>query len=124
MSNYPDGLSEGTPGAPWNQEPVRCSKCRDDLDQDASEQGDDNDPGWPGGLCSSCADDRNREMGCDCDVVFCCPEHRDEYEEEGRRIEEEVRNNPATHVTAADKLAASDPVLFHRLCEDNPERLP
>jgi hypothetical protein len=124
MSNYPDGLSEGTPGAPWNQEPERCSKCRDDLDQDASEQGGD-EPGWPGGICSDCADQGAIETGCSCDEGgFCSPWHRDEYEEEGRRIEEEVRNNPATHVTAADKLAASDPVLFHRLCEDNPERLP
>lgn len=30
MSNYPDGLSEGTPGAPWNQpdpEPLKCDVC-------------------------------------------------------------------------------------------------
>lgn len=124
MSNYPDGLSEGTPGAPWNQEPARCSKCRDDLDQDASEQGDENDPGWPGGLCSNCAGDRNRETGCDCDVVFCCPEHRDEYEGEMRLAEAEVLASPALQRTSADALARDNPVEFHRLCEDNPERLP
>lgn len=30
IGNYPDGLSEGTPGAPWNQgdpDPLICSEC-------------------------------------------------------------------------------------------------
>lgn len=32
MNNYPDGLSESTPGAPWNEPdaaPLICSVCMD-----------------------------------------------------------------------------------------------
>ncbi len=36
MSNYPDGISESTPTAPWNQgdpDPLICSHCQHEPDE-------------------------------------------------------------------------------------------
>lgn len=41
MSNYPDDLSDGTPGAPWNQttdyDPVICDACDHEVDDPAED---------------------------------------------------------------------------------------
>lgn len=120
MSNYPDGLSEGTPGAPWNQEPATCARCRDELDGDACEQEnvawDDagyafDQIGWPGGLCSTCADADYEKHGCSCDEgVFCSLTCFDKNEAETRAVEESVRRNPASW-TGGDSRGEHDLTL-------------
>lgn len=79
-SNYPDGLSEGTPGAPWNQEdpwPLICVDC-DLLDETGAEAGDscahEHDFGNTTGPCGGelreqerCPGCNQPESGCYCD---------------------------------------------------------
>jgi hypothetical protein len=76
MSNYPDNVNPADPSMPWNQAEPTCDRCKQELDADALEQdhvfeGDDW-PGWPGGLCTKCADSDYDKHGCTCEEGAPC----------------------------------------------------
>jgi len=59
LSNYPPGVSDNTPDAPWNQVDIvgecfecRCSKSSEDMSDEERQSYDDNDDG--SFLCDSC----------------------------------------------------------------------
>lgn len=70
LSNYPPGVSDSTPEAPWNQVDIigDCFECgvsknSEDMSQDERYSYDDNDDGTF--LCDKCAitNDLNVELG-------------------------------------------------------------
>lgn len=122
--NYPDGLSEGTPGAPWNeQENYPCSGCGSPIDDEAAQV---DERGWPDDLCSTCASLVAAESEhCECsDTGFCSPLHREQWERESQRYADIVRANVRMHVSDLERMRSDDPVRFHALCKDDPGALP
>lgn len=116
MSNYPDNVDPSDPRAPWNQVEPTCENCKQELDADAAEQnhpwnGDDY-PGWPGGLCSSCADAEYDKHGCTCDDLtspcsLACVGAQERME---RSIERNIQRSPSSW-TGGDSRDEHDPTL-------------